>query len=65
MSSGSFGYGGQNYDNGYQHVKDAQVAGNWNGGVAQNMQLPPPSAVPRNDGVQSQPQQHGIFLVLI
>ncbi|VDD90674.1 unnamed protein product [Enterobius vermicularis] len=58
MSSGSFGYGGQNYDNGYQHVKDAQVAGNWNGGVAQNMQLPPPSAVPRNDGVQSQPQQH-------
>uniref|UniRef100_A0A0N5A9I7 RNA helicase n=1 Tax=Syphacia muris TaxID=451379 RepID=A0A0N5A9I7_9BILA len=49
MSSGGFGYGGQNYDNGYQHVKSAQGTGNWNGGVAQNMQLPPPGAISRSE----------------
>ncbi|VDN06439.1 unnamed protein product [Thelazia callipaeda] len=40
MNSGNFGYGGQNFDNGYQYVKNAPGSENWTGGEAPGAQLP-------------------------
>lgn len=56
MSSGGFGYGAHNYNNGYQYVNDTQGVQNWSGGEALNPQLPPPAARP-ND-IQPQHGEH-------
>ncbi|VBB30816.1 unnamed protein product [Acanthocheilonema viteae] len=45
MNSGNFGYGSQNFDNGYQYVKNAPGSEGWTGGEAPGSQLPlPPNA---------------------
>uniref|UniRef100_F1KWY4 RNA helicase n=1 Tax=Ascaris suum TaxID=6253 RepID=F1KWY4_ASCSU len=58
MSSGGFGYGAHNYNNGYQYVNDTQGVQNWSGGEALNPQLPPPAARP-ND---IQPQHESRYI---
>uniref|UniRef100_A0A914ZI88 RNA helicase n=2 Tax=Parascaris univalens TaxID=6257 RepID=A0A914ZI88_PARUN len=58
MSSGGFGYGAHNYNNGYQYVNDSQGVQNWSGGEALNPQLPPPAARP-ND---IQPQHESRYI---
>lgn len=62
MNSASYGYGGQNYDSGYQYVKETQGNEGWKGGEMrqQGAQLP----LPPNASQPSQPiPQHGSFML--
>ncbi|VDP20646.1 unnamed protein product, partial [Onchocerca flexuosa] len=62
MNSGNFGYGSQNYDNGYQYVKGAPGSEGWTGGEAPRAQLPlqanATAPAPRQNDTLS---QHGII----